>query len=42
MVDTTTTDTKRRDEADVTGFRASVGLAENLQRVLVDLIELHL
>lgn len=44
MVDTTTTttDTKRRDEADVTGFRASAGLAENLQRVLVDLIELHL
>ena len=32
----------RRTEADVHGFQASPGLSGNLQRVLVDLIELHL
>jgi len=34
--------TTRRTEADVQGFQASPGLSANLQRVLVDLIELHL
>jgi starvation-inducible DNA-binding protein len=32
----------RREENDVDNFRASSSLAQNLQRVLVDLIELHL
>ena len=32
----------RRDENEVHSFTASSSLAENLQRVLVDLIELHL
>jgi starvation-inducible DNA-binding protein len=32
----------RRTEADVQGFQASPELSANLQRVLVDLIELHL
>jgi starvation-inducible DNA-binding protein len=32
----------RRAEADVRNFKASPGLAADLQRVLVDLIELHL
>jgi starvation-inducible DNA-binding protein len=34
--------TNRRDETDVQGFQASPELSENLQRVLVDLVELHL
>ena len=34
--------TTRRTEAEVQNFRASTGLSANLQRVLVDLIELHL
>lgn len=34
--------TNRRTEAEVQGFTASPELAANLQRVLVDLIELHL
>jgi len=34
--------TTRRTEADVQGFQASPELSTNLQRVLVDLIELHL
>ena len=34
--------TQRRTEAEVTGFQASPELSANLQRVLVDLIELHL
>ena len=37
-MDTTT----RRTEAEVKGFQASPELSANLQRVLVDLIELHL
>jgi starvation-inducible DNA-binding protein len=43
---TTTTHTTlinhRRDENSVRNFAASPSLAENLQRVLVDLVELHL
>src|SRR6201998_2566419 len=38
----TTHMTLRRDENSVRNFTASSSLAENLQRVLVDLIELHL
>ncbi|MBB3606824.1 starvation-inducible DNA-binding protein [Mycolicibacterium sp. BK556] len=38
----TTTTGQRRNSAEVTGFQASPELAGNLQRVLVDLIELHL
>jgi starvation-inducible DNA-binding protein len=34
--------TTRRTEAEVQGFQASAELTVNLQRVLVDLIELHL
>ncbi|HET7666184.1 MAG TPA: DNA starvation/stationary phase protection protein [Mycobacterium sp.] len=34
--------TTRRTEAEVQGFQASPGLSANLQRVLVDLVELHL
>jgi starvation-inducible DNA-binding protein len=34
--------TNRRDMNEVRSFSASVNLFENLQRVLVDLIELHL
>ncbi|MGZ5392921.1 MAG: Dps family protein [Mycobacterium sp.] len=34
--------TNRRNEIDVHGFQASVDFSKNLQRVLVDLIELHL
>jgi starvation-inducible DNA-binding protein len=34
--------TTRRTEAEVQGFTASLEFAANLQRVLVDLIELHL
>jgi starvation-inducible DNA-binding protein len=34
--------TQRRTEADVQGFKASPELSANLQKVLVDLIELHL
>ncbi|MFO7164343.1 MAG: DNA starvation/stationary phase protection protein [Mycolicibacterium hassiacum] len=34
--------TQRRAETEVRAFQASSGLAANLQRVLVDLIELHL
>jgi starvation-inducible DNA-binding protein len=34
--------TTRRTEAEVQGFHASPELATNLQRVLIDLIELHL
>ncbi|BBX02163.1 DNA starvation/stationary phase protection protein [Mycolicibacterium moriokaense] len=34
--------TNRRSETDVTEFQASAELSANLQRVLVDLIELHL
>jgi starvation-inducible DNA-binding protein len=34
--------TNRRTEIDVHGFQASADLSKNLQRVLVDLIELHL
>ena len=34
--------TTRRSEEDIQGFHASPGLSTNLQRVLVDLIELHL
>ncbi|MCV7346420.1 Dps family protein [Mycolicibacterium rhodesiae] len=33
---------QRRNPGEVTGFQASADLARNLQRVLVDLIELHL
>jgi starvation-inducible DNA-binding protein len=33
---------RRRTESDASGFIGSAGLAEKLQRVLVDLIELHL
>jgi starvation-inducible DNA-binding protein len=36
------TNTTRRNDADITAFAASPALAGNLQRVLVDLIELHL
>jgi starvation-inducible DNA-binding protein len=36
------TSATRRNDADITAFEASPGLAGNLQRVLVDLIELHL
>jgi starvation-inducible DNA-binding protein len=36
------TNTTRRNDADITAFVASPELAGNLQRVLVDLIELHL
>jgi starvation-inducible DNA-binding protein len=36
------TSTTRRNDADITAFEASPELAGNLQRVLVDLIELHL
>lgn len=38
----TTATGQRRNPAEVTGFQASEDLARNLQRVLVDLIELHL
>jgi starvation-inducible DNA-binding protein len=38
----TTATSNRRTENDVRNFQASPGLAANLQRVLVDLIELHL
>ncbi len=34
--------THRRNDTDVHGFQASAELSKNLQRVLVDLIELHL
>ena len=34
--------TNRRTDIDVRGFQASAKLSDNLQRVLVDLIELHL
>lgn len=34
--------TKRRTDTDLHGFQASAELSKNLQRVLVDLIELHL
>jgi starvation-inducible DNA-binding protein len=34
--------TNRRNETDVHGFQASADLSKSLQRVLVDLIELHL
>jgi starvation-inducible DNA-binding protein len=34
--------TTRRTEAEITNFHASPELAANLQRVLVDLVELHL
>lgn len=34
--------TQRRTDTDVHGFQASAELSKNLQRVLVDLIELHL
>ncbi|MBY0286673.1 MAG: DNA starvation/stationary phase protection protein [Mycobacteriaceae bacterium] len=34
--------TRRRTDTDVHGFQASAELSKNLQRVLVDLIELHL
>lgn len=34
--------TNRRDDADVTGVQASPALTASLQRVLVDLVELHL
>jgi starvation-inducible DNA-binding protein len=36
------TNTTRRNDADITAFAASPALAGSLQRVLVDLIELHL
>ena len=32
----------RRDEAEIQNFQASTGLSESLQRVLLDLVELHL
>jgi starvation-inducible DNA-binding protein len=38
----TTATRQRRNPAEVTGFQASPELAGSLQRVLVDLIELHL
>ncbi|MGE0216234.1 Dps family protein [Mycolicibacterium sp.] len=38
----TTTTNARRTETDVTNFQASADLSAALQRVLVDLIELHL
>ncbi|WP_431236346.1 Dps family protein [Mycolicibacterium aichiense] len=38
----TTATGQRRNPVEVTGFQASADLAGNLQRVLVDLIELHL
>jgi starvation-inducible DNA-binding protein len=38
----TTTSKTRRTEADIQGFQASPQLSDSLQRVLVDLIELHL
>ena len=37
-----TTANRRGTDAEVSGFHASPALAESLQRVLVDLIELHL
>ena len=37
-----TTANRRRTDAEISGFHASPALAESLQRVLVDLIELHL
>jgi starvation-inducible DNA-binding protein len=36
------TDNLRRADADIAGFQASPALSTDLQRVLVDLIELHL
>jgi starvation-inducible DNA-binding protein len=36
------TNATRRGDAEITAFQASPGLAGNLQRALVDLIELHL
>lgn len=36
------TGNSRRADADIAGFKASPALSANLQRVLVDLIELHL
>jgi starvation-inducible DNA-binding protein len=36
------TDNLRRSDADISGFAASASLSASLQRVLVDLIELHL
>lgn len=36
------TENLRRTDAEITGFQATPGLSANLQRVLVDLIELHL
>jgi starvation-inducible DNA-binding protein len=41
MTGKTRTDSVRRSERDVGGFTASPKLAANLQRILVDLIELH-
>ena len=38
----TSTSNSRRTEADIQSFRASPELSDSLQRVLVDLIELHL
>ncbi|BBY29835.1 DNA starvation/stationary phase protection protein [Mycolicibacterium sediminis] len=38
----TTIETNRRQESDVSGVQASPALTASLQRVLVDLIELHL
>jgi starvation-inducible DNA-binding protein len=42
MTTTTVKTAARRTEAEIQGFVASTELSANLQRVLVDLIELHL
>ncbi|AQA05013.1 DNA starvation/stationary phase protection protein [Mycobacterium sp. MS1601] len=42
MAATATVNTNRRDAAEVTGFVPSEAFYANLQKVLVDLIELHL
>ena len=39
---TTITSQTRRTEAEIQGFQASTQLSDSLQRVLVDLVELHL
>ncbi|WP_116645896.1 Dps family protein [Mycobacterium kubicae] len=39
---TTSISTNRRNVSEVTSFHAPAGLLDNLQKVLVDLIELHL
>jgi starvation-inducible DNA-binding protein len=42
MTATIETTNRRRRKDEVRNFQASPGLAANLQRVLVDLVELHI